>query len=90
MADVFFFSQYRILWMQNIFVKKIHTDKRRMPKNEKRREEYGKKKVLDNLHNGAVILLHSTSKDNSVILDDLIKEIKKQGYEIRSLNDFVR
>ena len=56
----------------------------------KRREEYGKKKVLDNLHNGVVILLHSTSKDNSVILDDLIKEIKNQGYEIRSLNDFVR
>lgn len=54
------------------------------------REEYGKKKILDNLHNGAVILLHSTSKDNSVILDSLIKEIKNQGYEIRSLNDFVR
>jgi peptidoglycan-N-acetylmuramic acid deacetylase len=54
------------------------------------REEYGKKKILDNLHNGAVILLHATSKDNSVILDDLIKEIKAQGYEIRSLNDFVR
>ena len=54
------------------------------------REEYGKKKILDNLHNGAVILLHSTSKDNSVILDSLIKEIKSQGYEIRSLRDFVR
>jgi peptidoglycan-N-acetylmuramic acid deacetylase len=54
------------------------------------REEYGKKKILDNLHNGSVILLHATSKDNSVILDDLIKEIKAQGYEIRSLNDFVR
>lgn len=54
------------------------------------REEYGKKKILDNLHNGAVILLHSTSKDNSVILDSLIKEIKSQGYEIRSLRDFVK
>jgi peptidoglycan-N-acetylmuramic acid deacetylase len=54
------------------------------------REEYGKKKILDNLHNGSVILLHATSKDNSVILDDLIKEIKAQGYEIRSLNDFAR
>lgn len=59
-------------------------------KNKQGREEYGKKKVLDNLHNGAVILLHSTSKDNSVILGDLIKEIKAQGYEIRSLNNFVR
>ena len=41
------------------------------------REEYGKKKVLDNIHNGAVILLHGTSKDNSNILDYCIKEIKK-------------
>ena len=53
------------------------------------REEYGKKKILDNLHNGEVMLLHGTSKDNSNILDECIKEIQKQGYEFRSLDDFV-
>lgn len=52
------------------------------------REEYGKKKILDNLHNGEVMLLHGTSKDNSNILDECIKEIKSQGYEFKSLDEF--
>ena len=57
--------------------------------NKQDREEYGKEKVLSNLHNGAIILLHATSKDNSNILDVLIKEIKKQGYEFKSLEEFI-
>lgn len=52
------------------------------------RQEYGKKKILDNIHNGAVILLHSTSKDNMEILDDVIKQTKNMGYEFKSLNEF--
>lgn len=52
------------------------------------RVEYGKNKVLDNMHNGCIILLHSTSEDNMNMLDDLIKEIKKMGYEFSSLDDF--
>ena len=54
------------------------------------REEYGKKKIIDNIHNGAVILLHGTSKDNSNILDYCIKEIKNMGYEFASLDEFER
>ena len=54
------------------------------------REEYGKSKILDNIHNGAVILLHGNSKDNSNILDSCIKEIKKMGYEFKSLDEFQR
>ena len=54
------------------------------------REEYGKKKILDNVHNGAILLLHGTSKDNSNILDYCIKEIKNMGYEFKSLDDFER
>ena len=54
----------------------------------KGREDYGKSKVLDNVHNGAVILLHSNSKDNSNILDDVIKNVKEMGYEFASLDDF--
>lgn len=57
-------------------------------KNKQGRTEYGKKKILDNLHNGAIILLHSTSEDNMNLLDDLIKEIKNRGYEIKSLDEF--
>ena len=42
------------------------------------RIEYGKKKILDNVHNGEIILLHSTSSDNCEILSVVIKEIKTQ------------
>ena len=58
--------------------------------NKQGREEYGKKKILDNIHNGEVILLHSTSKDNSNILDYCIKEIKNMGYQFKSLDEFER
>ncbi len=54
------------------------------------REEYGKKKIIDNIHCGCVLLLHATSKDNSVILDDVIKQIKNMGYEFKSVNEFER
>ena len=54
------------------------------------RTDYGKKKILDNIHPGAVILLHATSKDNSEILDDVIKEIRKMNYEFKSIEDFER
>ena len=52
------------------------------------REDYGKSKILDNLHNGCVLLLHGTSKDNSNILDYVIKEATSKGYEFKSLDEF--
>lgn len=52
------------------------------------REEYGKKKIIENLHNGEIMLLHATSKDNANILNDIIIEIKELGYEFKSLNEF--
>lgn len=52
------------------------------------REDYGKQKILDNIHPGAVILLHGTSKDNANILEECIKEIRNMGYEFKSLDDF--
>lgn len=54
------------------------------------REEYAKKKVLDNIHNGAIILLHGNSKDNANILDYLIRKIKEMGYTFASLDEFER
>lgn len=58
--------------------------------NKQGREDYGKKKILDNLHNGEIMLLHATSKDNANILDYVIKQTKEAGYEFRSINDFER
>lgn len=52
------------------------------------REDYAKTKILSNMHNGAVILLHANSKDNVNILDEVIKEIQKQGYEFKTLDEF--
>ena len=56
--------------------------------NKQGRTDYGKEKIISNIHPGAVILLHATSKDNSEILGDVIKEVKNMGYEFKSLDDY--
>ena len=43
-------------------------------------------KLLPRTHNGAVILLHSTSQTNAVILDELIAKWKEMGYSFHSLD----
>lgn len=58
--------------------------------NKQGREEYAKEKILSNIHNGCVILLHANSKDNANILDEIIKEIKNMGYEFKTLDEFKR
>ena len=44
-------------------------------------------KLIPRSHNGAVILLHSTSKTNAEILKELIQRWKEQGYTFGSLKD---
>ena len=61
----------------------VDWDEKKQPDDEK-----AKKTILDNLHNGEIILLHGNSKTNANILDSIIKEIKAQGYEIKSLDEF--
>lgn len=39
-----------------------------------------KKKILDNLHNGAIILLHAVSKTNAEVLGEVIDEAHAMGY----------
>ena len=46
-----------------------------------------KTKIFDNLHNGAVILLHPTSATNAAIMSDVIKELKSQGYRFGTLDE---
>jgi len=58
--------------------------------NKQGRESYAKEKILNNVHNGAIILLHGNSKDNTNVLDECIKEVKKMGYEFKSLDEFER
>jgi peptidoglycan-N-acetylmuramic acid deacetylase len=52
--------------------------------------EKSKKLLLDNTHNGAVILLHPTSDTNVKILDELIVEWKNRGYSFGTLDELVK
>ena len=47
-----------------------------------------KKKILDNLHNGEIMLLHPTSETNALILKDVINEIRNQGYRFETIAEF--
>ena len=44
-------------------------------------------KLLPRIHDGAVVLLHSTSQTNGAILDDLLERWEEMGYTFASLND---
>ena len=50
--------------------------------------EEAKKMIIDNFHNGEIMLLHPNSKTNSEVLDAIIKEAKNQGYEFKVLDQF--
>lgn len=43
-------------------------------------------KLLPRIHNGAVVLLHSTSKTNAAILDDLLTKWENMGYSFGSVD----
>ena len=49
--------------------------------------EYAFSKLLPRTHNGAVILLHSTSQTNAEILDQLLERWKEMGYRFASLEE---
>ncbi|WP_240344099.1 polysaccharide deacetylase family protein [Paenibacillus sp. SYP-B3998] len=43
--------------------------------------------IMNNLHEGNVILMHQGSKENMEALDRICKEIKKKGYEFGLVNE---
>ena len=49
--------------------------------------EWAKKKILDNVHNGMVMLLHPNSATNAAILSEVIDELKEQGYRFGTLDE---
>ena len=53
-------------------------------------KQEGIDKIVKNVHNGEIMLLHATSKTNMEILDTVIKQIKEMGYEFKSLDDFAK
>ena len=44
-------------------------------------------KILPRLHDGCILLLHSTSKTNSLILGELIDNIRAKGYSFSTLDE---
>ncbi|MDF2842966.1 MAG: putative rane protein [Herbinix sp.] len=47
------------------------------------------KKLTGRIHPGAIVLLHSTSKTNSEILDELLTRWEQMGYTFKTLDDIV-
>ena len=45
-----------------------------------RGKDYAVKKISDNMHNGAILLLHAVSKDNAEAMDEVITGLQAEGY----------
>ena len=50
-------------------------------------KEYAFSKLLPRTHNGAVVLLHSTSRTNADILDELLTRWEEMGYRFATLEE---
>lgn len=53
-------------------------------------KDYAVKTVMSRLHPGAVILLHSVSRDNAAALPEIIDRARAQGYTFRPLTELVK
>ena len=58
-------------------------DEKKQPSMEKATEM-----IVNNFHCGEIMLLHPNSKTNAEVLEAIIKEAKKQGYEFKLLDQF--
>lgn len=50
-------------------------------------ENVALEKILNNIHNGEIMLLHPTSETNAKIMVSLIKTLKDQGYRFETLDN---
>ncbi|MBU5670811.1 delta-lactam-biosynthetic de-N-acetylase [Paenibacillus brevis] len=55
--------------------------------NDQKGASYAYHKVIAQLHPGAVLLLHSVSRDNAEALSSIIDEARRQGYEFKTLDE---
>lgn len=47
-------------------------------------------KLTKRIHPGAIVLLHSTSKTNGEIMDELLTEWEKMGYTFKDLSQLAK
>lgn len=51
--------------------------------------QYAYDQIMDQIHPGAILLLHAVSSDNAEALKKVIVDLKKEGYEFKSLDDLM-
>ncbi|MFJ8258714.1 delta-lactam-biosynthetic de-N-acetylase [Peribacillus asahii] len=57
--------------------------------NEQKGAAYAHGEVMKQIHPGAILLIHTVSKDNADALDSILTDSKKQGYVFKSLDDLM-
>ena len=57
--------------------------------NDQPSKEEAFEKLLGRIHPGAIVLLHSTSKTNAEILDELLTKWEEMGYRFEPLTHLV-
>jgi len=72
------------LGYKNIFWSSAYVD---WDVNKQQGTENAVEKVVSQLHNGNIILLHAVSKDNAEALETIINTAKNQGYVFKSLDN---
>ncbi len=73
------------LGYQNVFWSVAYVD---WLTNNQKGAQYAYNSIMKQIHPGAIILLHSVSKDNADALDKVITDLKKDGYQFKSLDEF--
>ena len=58
-------------------------------KNKFHGNDYSYNQVINRIHNGAIILMPTVSKDNENDLDKIIKKLKSDGYVFKSINNMI-
>lgn len=51
--------------------------------------KYAYDQMMDQVHPGAIVLLHTVSSDNAKALSHVIDDLEKEGYTFKSLDDMV-
>ena len=83
------FSEENLKWAQDLGYKTIfwsfaYAD---WDNNKQPNKQNAIDKILNNIHNGEVMLLHPTSSTNADIMHDLIVSLKKQGFRFGELDE---
>ena len=79
------FDEESLKWLKNAGYKTFFWSVALVDWDDKAINSY--KGVMDNLHDGAIILLHSVSRSNADDLGKIIDDIRQQGYEFHLLTE---